>query len=135
MSWRQSLVRIADHEVEILRKRLAEILDRRHQLEMKLVVLAAHIEAELAHAQHNPEAGWLKAGFLHGVRVRRAEIQAQIDATVPEETGARDALAQAFETLKKFEHVAESARLAEVKAAARVETAAMDEMGLRKKVS
>jgi flagellar FliJ protein len=135
MSWRDSLVRIADHEVETLRKRLAEILDRRAQLEMKLVMLAAQTEAELAHAQRDAEAGWYKAGFLQGVRYRRAEIQAEIDATVPEEAGARDALAVAFEQLKKFEHVAEAARVAEVKALAKLETAALDEMGLRKRVS
>jgi len=135
MSWRESLVRIADHEVETLRKRLAEILDRRAELEMKLVMLAAQTEAELMHAQRDAEAGWYKAGFLQGVRFRRAEIQAQIDATVPEEAGARDALAVAFESLKKFEHVAETARVAAVKALAKLETAALDEMGLRKRVS
>ena len=135
MSWRDSLVRIADHEVETLRKRLAEILDRRHELEMKLVMLTAQTEAELAHAARDAEAGWYKAGFLQGVKVRRAEIQAQIEATVPEEAGARDALAEAFETQKKFERVAEMARIAEAKVLARLETAELDEMGLRKKAS
>jgi len=135
MSWRESLVRIADHEVETLRKRLTEILDRRAALEMKLVMLAAQTEAELVHAQRDAEAGWYKAGFLQGVRFRRAEIQTQIEATVPEEAGARDALAVAFESLKKFEHVAETARVAEVKALAKLETAMLDEMGLRKRAS
>ena len=49
-----------------------------------------------------------------------------------EEAGARDALSRAFEELKKFEHVAEVARIAEVKEQGRRETAALDEMGLRK---
>ncbi|MGZ3401331.1 MAG: flagellar export protein FliJ, partial [Caulobacteraceae bacterium] len=56
----------------------------------------------------------------------------QIAAIAAEEAGARDALSQAFEELKKFEHVAEVARLAEAKELAKRETAAMDEMGLRK---
>ena len=133
MTWRASLVRIADHEVETLRKRLAEILGRRDELEMKLVMLAAEAEAEIAHADRDAEAGWFRAGFLQGVQIRRAEIQAAIEANDLEEAGARDALALAFETLKKFEHVAEAARLADVKQAARLETAAMDEMGLRKR--
>ena len=135
MSWRDSLVRIADHEVETLRKRLAEILDRRDALEMKLVMLTAQTEAELAHAAGDAEAGWYKAGFLQGVKLRRAEIQAQIEATVPEEAGARDALAEAFEAQKKFERVAEMARIAEAKIQARLELAEMDEMGLRKRAS
>ena len=135
MSWRESLVKIADHDVETLRKRLAEVLDRRMGLEMKLIMLAAEAEAEMAHASGDAESGWYKAGFLQGVKLRREKIQAAIDATVPEEAGARDALAQAFEALKKFEHVAESAKLAAGKIVARLETAAMDEMGLRKKAS
>jgi len=49
-----------------------------------------------------------------------------------EEAGARDALAQAFEEQKKYEQIAEQARLMELKAQAKVEAAAMDELGLRK---
>jgi flagellar FliJ protein len=133
MSWRESLVRIASHDVDMLRKRLAEILDRRAQIEMKLVMLAAEAEAEMAHADRDAEAGWFRAGFLQGVKIRRAAFLAAIEATVPEEAGARDALAQAFEAQKKFEHVAEAARLATLKQAARIDAAAMDEMGLRRR--
>jgi flagellar protein FliJ len=133
MTWRASLVRIAQYDVETLRKRLAEILDRRRDLDLKLLILAAEAEAELTGADRDAELGWYRAGFLQGVKLRREAIQAQIAATIPEEAGARDALAQAFESLKKFEHVAETARLAEVKVAARLETAEMDEMGLRRK--
>jgi flagellar FliJ protein len=48
-----------------------------------------------------------------------------------EEQGARDALIHAFEELKKVEHVAETARVAASKEAARRETAALDEMAQR----
>jgi flagellar FliJ protein len=65
------------------------------------------------------------------VKVRREAIEREIDAIAAEEAGARDALAEAFETQKKFEQVAESARVAEEREAARRENAAMDEMGLR----
>jgi flagellar FliJ protein len=41
-------------------------------------------------------------------------------------------LAEAFETQKKYEQVAESARLVELKETARRETAALDELGLRR---
>ncbi len=50
-----------------------------------------------------------------------------------EEEGARDALTSAFEELKKFEHVAEATRLSKLLAAAKRETAAFDEMGLRRR--
>ena len=49
-----------------------------------------------------------------------------------EETGARDALAEAFETLKKYEHVVTAARAAQAKEEARRETAELDELGLRR---
>ena len=49
-----------------------------------------------------------------------------------EEAGARDALALAFEEQKKYEQVAEGIRLARAKETARQETAALDELGLRK---
>jgi flagellar FliJ protein len=67
------------------------------------------------------------------MRNRRAAVQAEIAALAAEEAGARDALAEAFEALKRFEHIAETARLAAVKEEARRETVALDELGLRKR--
>jgi flagellar FliJ protein len=49
-----------------------------------------------------------------------------------EERGARDALAQAFEEQKKYEQIAEQQRLLGLKEEARQETAALDELGLRR---
>ena len=132
MSWRESLIRISNHEVETLQKRLGEIAHRRTMAEMRLVLLDAEVEAERAQAKAGPaEFGWSLHGFLEGVKARRANIGIEIQTIGLEEAGARDALNQAFEKLKKFEHVAEIARLASVKEAARRETMAMDEMGLR----
>jgi flagellar FliJ protein len=75
--------------------------------------------------------GFYRIAFLKGWRLRRDKAIADIDAAKAEEAGARDALARAFEELKKFEHVAEMARLSEIKEAARRETATLDELGLR----
>jgi flagellar FliJ protein len=132
MKWANSLIRIANHEVETLQKRLAEIVDKRTVMEMRLASLHAEAEAEQARAHIDVEAGWYHVGFQQGWRIRREQLKAQIEQTVTEEAGARDALSRAFEELKKFEHVAEVARIAEVKEQGRRETAAMDEMGLRK---
>jgi flagellar protein FliJ len=43
MKWANSLIRIANHEVESLQKRLAGIMDRRNAAELRLTVL--HAEA------------------------------------------------------------------------------------------
>jgi flagellar export protein FliJ len=133
MSWKESLIRISSYEVETLQKRLAEVAGRRAEAEMRLVVLDAEAEAEIARADQDAQAGWYRAGFLLALRHRRAAAQGEIAGLNAEETGARDALAEAFEALKRFEHVAETARVAAVKEEARRETVALDEMGLRRR--
>ena len=104
-----SLIRLSTFEVEELQKRLAAIVDRRTQWELKMAVLEAEAEAELANARRDAEAGWYMVGFREGVKQRRKAIQDQIDSLIAEEEGARDALNQAFEGLKKYEQVAENA--------------------------
>jgi flagellar export protein FliJ len=133
MSWKESLIRISSYEVEMLQRRLAEVAARRADAELRLVILAAEAEAEIARADQDAQAGWYRAGFLQAMRNRRAAVQAEIAALAAEEAGARDALAEAFEALKRFEHIAETARLAAVKEEARRETVALDELGLRKR--
>lgn len=130
----KSLIQISNHEVESLQKRLAEIVDRRTGLEIKLTVLEAEGEAEMFHARDNAEAGWYLVGFREGLKQRKAAVNAQIDAVALEEAGARDALSEAFEALKKYEHVAETHKVAARKETARRETAALDELGLRRAV-
>jgi len=132
MKWADSLIRIATHEVETLQKRVAEITERRVSCEMRLATMHAEAEDEAQRARVDAEAGWYQAGYMQGWRIMREQLVAQIAALGVEETGARDALSRAFEELKKFEHVAEVARVADVKEQARREGAAMDEMGLRK---
>lgn len=133
MSWKESLIRISSYEVEMLQRRLADVVARRADAELRLVILAAESEAEIAHADQDAQAGWYRAGFLQAMRNRRAAAQGDINALTAEEAGARDALAEAFEALKRFEHIAEAARLAAVKEESRRETVALDELGLRRK--
>ena len=133
MSWRQSLIRISNYEVEMLQRRLSEVVDRRAQAELRLIILAAESEAEIARADQDAQAGWYRAGFLQAMRGRRANLESEIVTLKSEEAGARDALAEAYEALKRFEHLAETARLAAVKEEARRETVALDEMGLRQR--
>jgi flagellar protein FliJ len=132
MSWADSLIKLSTYEVEILQKRLSAIADRRRLAEEKLVALDAEGEAEAARARADAENGWYQLGFLEGLRQRKAQVRAQIEEIKAEEAGARDALSQAFEEQKKYEHVAENIRLAKAKALDRIEAAQMDEMGLRK---
>ena len=131
MSWSESLIKLATYEVENRQLRLAEIAKRLADANTRLSVLIAEGEAEAKHAGQNAEAGWYLAGYAEGLKIRKAALKAEIDSIAAEERGARDALAQAFEEQKKYEQVAESARLANVKEASRRENAELDEVGMR----
>jgi len=130
--WADSLIRISNHEVETLQKRLADIVERRQSAEMKVAAIDAQSEAEAMQAQGDVEAGWYMIGFRQGNKIRRDQTLLEIDQILIEEAGARDALSMAFENLKKYEHVAEAAKVAKIKLAGKLETAALDELGLRR---
>ena len=132
-AWAQSLIRISNYEVETLQKRLAEITARRASAEMRLAVLDAEVEVEQERARQDADAAMLLQAYLNGWKMRKSAAQNDVAEIDAEEVGARDALTGAFEELKKFEHVAETTRLNKLIAAAKRETAAFDEMGLRRR--
>lgn len=132
-TWAQSLIRISNYEVETLQKRLAEINARKASAEMRLAVLDAEVEVERERAHVDAEAGLLLQAYLAGWKARKGAAEHDLTALDAEEEGARDALTGAYSELKKFEHVAETTRLNAIIAAGRRETAAFDEMGLRRR--
>lgn len=132
-AWAQSLIRISNYEVETLQKRLAEVAARKAEAEMRVAVLDAEVEIERQNARLDPSSGMMLQAYLKGWALKRAEAEGKVIAIGAEEEGARDALTSAFEELKKFEHVAEATRLSKLLAAAKRETAAFDEMGLRRR--
>ena len=133
MSWAESLIKLSTYEAEVLQKRLAEIVDRRTAAELRLAMLEAEGEAEMAYSAQDAQAGIYRAGFFEGLKMRKAKVQAEIDAILVEESGARDALSEAFEAQKKYEHIADGLRAEARKQQGRLEAAALDELGLRKK--
>lgn len=135
MSWADSLIKLSTYEAEVLQKRLAEIVDRRMAVEMRLALLEAEGEAELAFFAQEAAAGIYRAGFFDGLKLRKAKIQSEIDVIMIEESGAREALAEAFEAQKKYEHIAQNIKIEARKVQGRLESAALDELGLRKRAS
>ena len=133
MSWAESLIKLSTYEAEVLQKRLAEIVDRRVAAELKLAMLEAEGEAEAAFSAQEAAAGIYRAGFLDGLRIRKAKAQSVIDVILIEEAGARDALSEAFEAQKKYEHIAENLRLETRRQLGRREAAVLDELGLRRR--
>ena len=132
MRWADQLIKLSNFELEVLQTRLLQIVERRERAEMRLAVLIAQGEAEIALARTDPEAARSLAAFREGLKLRKAAAQRDIDLAMVEESGARDALAEAFEKLKKYEHVAETNRVAVARETARRENAVLDEMGLRR---
>lgn len=132
-AWAQSLIRISNYEIETLQKRLAEITARRASAEMRIAVLEAEAEVEQERARQDAEAAMQLQAYLNGWKVRKGAAETDVAEIEAEEAGARDALTGAFEELKKFEHVAEMTRLNAMIAAGKRETAAFDEMGLRRR--
>lgn len=131
MSWQESLIKLATYEVESRQQQLAEVVRRLSEAQMRLAVLVAEGEAEERFAAEDPEGGWRHAAYAQGLRIRKARLQAEIDTVEIEERGARDALAQAFEEQKKYEQVAENARVAAAKELLRREGAELDEVGVQ----
>ena len=131
-NWMASLIKLADLEVETLQKRLRDIADRRGAIELVLESLALEGREETARATLDAAAGWYLVGFREGLKARRAKSEADLKACAMEETGARDALSRAFEEQKKYEMLAETARVTAIRKVARLETAALDELALRR---
>ena len=132
-AWAQSLIRISNYEVETLQKRLAEVAARKAEAEMRVAVLDAEVEIERQNARLDPSSGMMLQAYLKGWALKRADAEGVVAAVAAEEEGARDALTSAFEELKKFEHVAEMTRLNAAIEAGKRETAAFDELGLRRR--
>jgi flagellar protein FliJ len=131
MSWAESLIRISTYEVDELRKRLKLILDRQDAAEQSLDTLDLEAEEEKLRARVDPAVAWCHPDYLKAWKLRRARVEAELAAITLEAEGARDALAEAFEALKKVEHVAELARLQQAQLELRRENAGLDEIALR----
>ena len=131
-NWMGSLIKLADLEVEQLQKRLRDIADRRAAVELVLESLAMEGREETARATLDASAGWYLVGFREGLKARRSRAEADLKSCAMEEAGARDALAKAFEEQKKYEMLAENARIVAVRKTAKLETAALDELALRR---
>ncbi len=129
--WAKSLIRLSTFEVETLQKRLAEVVTRRTHCEMKVATLDAEYELECARAAEDASLGHHLGAYKRGFNHRRETVAADLDLIMQEEEGIRDQLGLAFEGLKKFEHVAEIAKIKRATAARKAEDAMLDEVSLR----
>jgi flagellar FliJ protein len=95
-------------------------------------MLDAEAEAEAKNAEGDASAGWYMIGYREGYKRRRADMVVQVEQSQQEEIGAREALSEAFENLKKYEHVAEQAKVLAAKKLGAFEAAQLDELSIRR---
>lgn len=132
MSWAKSLVKLTAYEVELLQKRLSDVVERRSAIETVLQALDMEEALEAAHALGDAEAGFYLIGFREGLKVRRAKANAELKAIAAEERGCRDALSESFEAQKKYEQVVDADARVRARALAARETVEMDAAALRR---
>jgi flagellar protein FliJ len=131
--WVKSLIRISTYEVETLQKRLAEVSTRRSQVDMRISTLDAQCLMETQRADEDYNLAKDLPAYKKGWALHRANAISELEIIAHEERGIRDQLAQAFEGLKKFEHVAETTRLKATALELKRENAALDEAALRRR--
>jgi flagellar export protein FliJ len=132
LSWMESLLRVRNFEVELLRKRLAVILLEKNAVESQIDALDAEREREAAYALQHPESMMNFRTYSEHLKRRKADAQARAQALSLEEVGCRDALLEAFTEVKKIENLAEAKAEEDRLSSLRIESAELDAIAARK---
>jgi len=126
----QSLIRLADANLNDRRRELAELERQEDELRGRLDALEQEKRREQLNARSMEYGAFAYSGYARGVIERRERIEAQIAGLQPLLEEAREAMSMAFQELKRYE-IALDIRVRTAKAdAERKDTIAMDEMSL-----
>lgn len=131
--WIKPLIRISTYSVEVIQKRLSEVVMKRTQIEVRIATLDAELEIEALKAQQDHALNLHMPAYKLGWTMRRNACINDLSLIGFEEDGIRDELSHAFEDLKKFEHLAEVNRLKRLATQSRLENAEFDEAASRRK--
>lgn len=130
--WAHSLIRLSKYEVESLQKGMAQIVSQRTAAELRCATLDAEREIERERAMGDPLMGMHWMAYVKGWEARKGQALHELDLLAEIEVKAREKLSDAYAELKKFEHVAEAAKVKQQKKMDAIEAAQMDEAALRK---
>jgi flagellar protein FliJ len=126
----KGLIRLSRWQVDERRRELAALEEFAAQLDEQRRRLEAEDERERAAAAASPEAAFSYPAYARVMSVRRHKLQQSQAEVVGQVARARDALAQAFQDLKRYEVAAENrAKLAEQREARRQQQI-MDDLGI-----
>lgn len=126
----EALIKVHAFELDEKRRSLKEIEEFRQQIEGSLVTLQVELTEEQKAAQHSVEGTYAYGGFARSVIQRRVALEESLVAVTLQVDEAREAVAQAFETLKKYEITKAGRDSAAVAESRRRERILLDELGL-----
>lgn len=126
----ESLIKIHAFELDEKRRALKQIEEFRHSIESSITQLATQVTEEQEAARASDEGAYAYGSFARSVIQRRGALQESLASVNAQAEEARDAVARAFETLKKYE-ITKAGRDSEAVAEARRrERILLDELGL-----
>jgi flagellar protein FliJ len=126
----RSLIRLAEAELDDKRRVLVEFEQQEATLQARAASLEAEKENEQRLARDLEFGAFAYAGYARGVIARRERLAAQIAGMQPQLEEARQAVSDAFQTLKRYETALAARLKADKDEAERKDQQAMDEISL-----
>ena len=130
MSQLKQLIRLHRFILDEKRRMLKDLESLRGKLEEVVLGLDSEIAVEQARIDEAPELAFGYGGYTAAMRERRARIVESVADTEQEIEEARQAVAAAFQELKKYEVTQANRERMAAERAARIEQANLDEIGL-----
>jgi len=125
-----TLIRLHNHQLDDKRRALAEAERRLGNAKAQRAALDEEMVSEKATAAEGGEGAYTYGAYLQAAKRRREAIDAGIAVLQQQADAARDAVAEAFAELKKYEITKASRDRRAQEEANRVEQNLLDEMGL-----
>jgi flagellar protein FliJ len=125
-----TLIRLHTHQLDEKRRALAEAERRLDNARAQRAALDEEMMAEKATAAQGGEGAYTYGAYLQAARRRREAIDAGIAVLEKAAGEARDAVAEAFAELKKYEITKANRERRALEEANRREQELLDEMGL-----
>ncbi|MCF4165900.1 flagellar FliJ family protein [Zavarzinia compransoris] len=125
-----TLIRLHQRQLDEKRRVLAELEQMRAEMDHKILLLDAEIERERKAAGEGPEALRQFTRYLAGARQRRQTMLRTIDELVPRIEAAANAVAIAFQDVKRYEIAVDLKARQRRAAADREEQGELDEIAL-----
>jgi flagellar export protein FliJ len=126
----EALIKVHAFELDEKRRALKQVQEFQNGIENALAQLEEQVADEQAAARGSDEGAYAYGGFAQSVIQRRAALQETLVSAKAQVDVAREAVALAFETLKKYE-ITKAGRDSEaLTEARRRERILLDELGL-----